>query len=183
MESIINGFPNYIITDDGRVFSLNYLGISGNKKELSLRHRNDGYINVCLSKNNKKYMRFIHRLVAEAFIPNPYNFPQVNHKDGDKSNNNISNLEWCTQSDNIKHSYSSGIRIDNKEHLNKICKLAIDKMSIGVCKIDNNGNIIETYKSATEASKITGCCRSKITACCKGQRNMTGGWRWKYKEI
>ena len=68
-----------------------------------LTHR--GYCAIGVTKNNKHKNFSVHRLVAEAFIPNPENLPQVNHKDGNRSNNNVLNLEWCTCSQNLKHSF------------------------------------------------------------------------------
>ena len=68
-----------------------------------------GYLTVELRKGGHRFKARIHRLVAEAFIPNPDNLPEVNHKDGDKTNNQVSNLEWCTHSDNLKHAYRTGL--------------------------------------------------------------------------
>ena len=69
-----------------------------------------GYHEVLLSENGKTNQYRVHRLVAETFLPNPSNLPCVNHKDGNKLNNHISNLEWCTKSENIKHSYKNGLQ-------------------------------------------------------------------------
>ena len=77
--------------------------------------KNRNYLQVSLSKNNKIKIINIHRLVAKAFIPNPNNFPQVNHKDGNKMNNNANNLEWCTCSQNIQHAYNNGLMFINDE--------------------------------------------------------------------
>ena len=71
--------------------------------ELQPRPNKKGYLRVCLSKNKKKKDLYVHRLVAEAFIPNPENLPEVNHKDGDKTNNNDWNLEWTTHKNNQQH--------------------------------------------------------------------------------
>lgn len=95
-------FPGYFITEDGKIFS--------NRKynelhEMTLKEDKDGYLEIGIYKNNKRYFRRVHRLVAQTFIPNPENYSQVNHKDGNRSNNNVSNLEWCTCSQNLKHSF------------------------------------------------------------------------------
>lgn len=67
-----------------------------------------GYLNVCLRKDGKARVLKVHRLVAEAFLPNPGNKPQVNHKDGDKTNNCVQNLEWATASENVQHAVRNG---------------------------------------------------------------------------
>ena len=99
----IVGFEDYYINEEGRIF---------NKKMQELKGKwvdNTGYYQIVLRKNKKrKYVR-IHRLVALTFIPNPDNLPQVNHKDGNKLNNNIDNLEWCTNSENTQHGYDANL--------------------------------------------------------------------------
>lgn len=95
-------FPGYFITEEGKVFSSKkYKGLH----EMTLKADKDGYLEVGIYKNNKRYYRRVHRLVAETFIPNPENLPQVNHKDGNRSNNNVLNLEWCTCSQNVQHAF------------------------------------------------------------------------------
>lgn len=94
----IKALPKIKITPDGRV---------GKTKEIILKENdnNFGYKSVSLSKNCKKTRFRIHRLVAEAFLENPNNYKEVNHKDENKSNNNVNNLEWCTRSYNAKYFY------------------------------------------------------------------------------
>lgn len=94
----------YQISNYGQVKSLNYRG-SGKDKILKLQKDTYGYSKVILYKNGKAKTRMVHRLVAEAFIPNPNNLPQINHKDEDKSNNCVDNLEWCSAKYN--NSYGS----------------------------------------------------------------------------
>ena len=110
---------------------------------------NRGYYIVQLSKNNKVKNFSVHRLVAEAFIPNPNNFPQVNHKDEDKSNNRVSNLEWMTLKRNINY----GTR--NK-------RMALTKGK-NVKAFDDDGNFIMWFCSIAVAEKITGI--SDISRC------------------
>ena len=88
----------YLIYSDGRVFSLR------KGKFLTPRLSMDGYERVCLCDNAKRYEYRVHRLVAENFIDNPYNLPQVNHKDFNRRNNELQNLEWCTNYDNVRYS-------------------------------------------------------------------------------
>ena len=99
----IKDFPDYYVTDTGDVYSRNYhkTGRVKKLKPLPVAH---GYLTVRLRKDNKTYAKHIHRLVAEAFVPNPENKPEVNHKDGNKQNNCASNLEFVTHLQNIVHS-------------------------------------------------------------------------------
>lgn len=98
----INGYPNYRIREDGYVIMTN-----GRIKSTSLTNKE--YKRVTLSNNGNKKSFSIHRLVATAFITNPNNLPEVNHKDGNKLNNYYTNLEWSTSKDNIKHSFNNGL--------------------------------------------------------------------------
>ena len=93
----IKGFPDYFVTEDGRVFSTK----KGELRELKLC--GTGYKHVTLINGQRKYPS-VHRLVAEAYIPNPDNLPEVNHIDENKLNNNVDNLEWVTRSQNNRHS-------------------------------------------------------------------------------
>lgn len=97
MKKQIENYDNYFIYDDGSVFNIT------TNKMLNGSIGEHGYRYYRLSKNNKKKMFYAHRLVAETFIPNPDNLPVVNHKDGNKLNNNIDNLEWTTYSENTQH--------------------------------------------------------------------------------
>lgn len=113
----IPGFEGmYIVSNYGEVKGLQRLKITNKNGRLTtvfekyLKPYKGGkkgnYLRVCLSKNNKKYIRVIHRLVAELFIQNPNNKPAVNHIDGNTYNNNVLNLEWCTNSENMFHHYA-----------------------------------------------------------------------------
>ena len=99
----IDNFPGYFITKEGKVFSKGHK--YNDLHEMTLKQDKDGYLEVGIYKDGKRYFKRVHRLVAQSFIPNPENYPQVNHKDGNKNNNDVSNLEWCTCSHNLKHSF------------------------------------------------------------------------------
>lgn len=98
----IKGFENYLISKNGEVYSLK------TRKFLKF-HDRKGYLGFAISVNNKRKDLALHRMLAETFIPNPNNLPQVNHKDGNKQNNDLLNLEWCTCSYNVQHAYDNGL--------------------------------------------------------------------------
>ena len=150
----------YQVSDKGRVQSLNY----GNTGTIALLRpiKIYGYLRVRLYKNNKYKNFYVHRLVAEAFIPNQKNKPDVNHKDGDKQNNTSTNLEWCTEKENTAHA------IKNK--LFNIC--------VPVNQYDKQHNLIRQWKSQAEAFKELGI--KHISCCCKGKRKTAGGYIWEY---
>ena len=127
----IKGYEGlYEISNLGNVKSLsrmkiNNRGYQKTKERIAkpVKH-NSEYYRVSLTNNNHERKYFsIHRLVAEAFLPNPDNLPQVNHKDGNKTNNKVENLEWCSRSYNLQHAYDNGL----KPTLKKLC-IEIDKL-------------------------------------------------------
>lgn len=145
--------------------------------------KNDGYLAVHLSHKNKAQMVFIHRLVAEAFIPNPQNLPVVNHIDGNKANPSVENLEWVSFSENSNHAYRTGL-----SHVSDKCKMAVSKVaaengrkttSLLVVQLDNDNKIIQKYPSIREAERSTGIPRSNIRRACKRDGYRAGGYKWK----
>jgi len=99
---------NYIVSSDGKVYSANDGGPSYYHKEISQRLNKDGYLQVTVGLDGHRTQYRVHRMVAEAFIPNPDNLPEVNHKDYDRTNNNVDNLEWSTHADNVAYSAGTG---------------------------------------------------------------------------
>lgn len=142
-----------------------------------------GYPIVTLCKDGTTSTKTIHRLVAESFIDNSNNLPQVNHIDGNKQNNFITNLEWVTISQNIIHSYKKGLRnypIGNKN--NRYGKLGRKhNKSKAVIQYDKNLNIIAKYGSEREAERITGIRQSSIGCCCRNTQKTAGGYIWKFE--
>lgn len=103
-------YHGYLVTPEGVVYSRK----PGCDHPLAQSISDRGYPRVYLQINGKKKVMKIHRLVAELFVPNPDNKREVNHKDGNKRNNNADNLEWCTRSENLKHAYRTGLRKSRK---------------------------------------------------------------------
>lgn len=146
----------YQVSNLGRVRSLNY---RQTKRRKILKSLNKEYKSVGLYKDNKSKMLAIHRLVAEAFIPNIDNLPCVNHIDKDKHNNNANNLEWCTCQYNTQYS-----------------------KAIPVIQYDLQDNYIQEFVSSAEAQRKTKIGRNHICECCKGKRKTAGGYVWRYKD-
>ena len=122
----IEGFEDYEVSDSGTIKHSAFTTTDGrNKPECILKGipDKDGYTQVRLWKNGKGHTKKIHRLVAEAFIPNPNRLPCVNHKDGCKHNNSLENLEWCDHSQNMVHAYAYGLRKAHKGESNSQHKL------------------------------------------------------------
>lgn len=134
-----------------------------------------GYEQVILQKNGKSKHYQVHRLIAQSFIPNPENKPQVNHINGIKTDNRLENLEWCTQRENQIHAYKTGLQ--------KSLKGIENIMSKPVIRIDFLGNVLEEYGSTMEAERKTGIYHSNISKCCKGILKKAGGYYWKFKEL
>jgi Tol biopolymer transport system component len=114
-----------------------------------------GYLTV----NIKQKTTLVHRLIAETFISNPENKPQVNHIDGDKTNNNINNLEWTTNEQNMKHSWKIGLR---------------DNMYTKVIQYDLDGNFIKEWNNIKEIKTKLNIRHSSIWACCTGKYKTAG---------
>ena len=165
----------YQVSNLGRVKSLHYN--KTNKERLLTLGDFRGYLHVGLSKYSHKKMFYIHRLVAQAFIENPYNFPQVNHKDEDKTNNCVDNLEWCTAKYNSNYGTSRERMLITKKLRNK--KTAPKE----VLQFTKDGKFVKEYCSTHEAYMQTNINRSQILYCCKNRKGYetAGGYIWKYK--
>ena len=132
---------------------------------------NTGYRVFTCRYKNKHFTCSIHRLLAIKYIPNPNNYPIINHIDGNKSNNSLDNLEWCSYSHNTKEAVRLGLTNNNNNHRPYKKVIQINK---------DTKEIIKIYNSIIEASKELKIDDSSITNCCKGRYKTSGGYIWKY---
>ena len=147
----------YEVSDLGRVRSLDY---NRTRKTKIMKTRNDGrgYLQVQFYKDGISKKMKVHRLVADAFIPNPNNLETVNHKDEDKTNNTVSNLEWMSREDNNIYSKARQVQMLNKQ----------------------TGELLAIFPSTHEAERVTGIYHSHISKCCNGKLKSSGGYIWRY---
>lgn len=162
----VKEYPNYQVSHKGNIRSLNY-NRTGVVKNMIPKPDKWGYLICVLRNKNGKKTLHIHRLISDVFIPNPNRLSQINHIDGDKNNNSINNLEWCSQSYNMNHAY--------KNFLNPRQK--------GVVQKNSNGNVLNVFRSAHEASRVTGINRGNISNCCIGNTSHAGGYIWEYATL
>ena len=177
MMKEIKGFPNYFVTENGDVYSGNY-NRTGRIKKLKPKSDKDGYLRLDLWADKKHRTVRVHRLVAEAFIPNPENKPQVNHKNGIKYDNRAENLEFVTASENVKHAY---VVLDRKRPQVWLEKFGKDNPKSKIVLQIKDNKIIAEFYGASEAAWQTGVSRSGICFCCEKKRHCAGGYQWKYK--
>ena len=152
----------YMISNFGNVKSLTRNGTLGGAIKIIEKHN---YLRVRLWKNKVVRTLFVHRLVAQAFVPNPLNKPQVNHKDGNKKNNYFENLEWCSASENMVHAYKNGLVKTRPIHQIK------------------DGKIVNTFLNIHRASVETKIQYSSIYNCANGILKQAGGYDWRYADV
>lgn len=156
----IKGYAGmYQIASDGRIYSP--------KGRKATEITNTGYERVSLWKDGKGKHFFVHRLVALAFIPNPNGYEYVNHKDGNKRNNNMDNLEWCSASQNMKHAYEHNL---------------LNIKTTRVVQLNKSFEKIKEWESIKEACDSLGLNHANIVTVCgqKTNRKLCGGFIWRY---
>ena len=177
MGVAVKNYPMYEVNEDGSVFS------RYTNKTLKTNVSRTGYHTVELFNKEGSKRLLVHRIVAEAFLPNPFGLPQVNHKDEDKGNNAVSNLEWCTAKYNMNYGHMGKIRHTLIDYTKPVYKEVGNRLK-DVCRIPVNqilqGKIIASFASEAEAFKITGI--RHISEVCTGKRKSAGGYTWQYRK-
>ena len=156
-KSVVDYEGLYEVSNHGNVRSLHK-----ETKELSIANSKRGYRVVSLYKDGNATMKNVHQLVAQAFIPNPENKPCINHKDFNRLNNYVENLEWCTYAENNLHSIEEG------------------KRGKTVIQLTRDGEFIEQFDSIKRAESHTGIASQNIGKVCKGEREFAGKYKWEY---
>ena len=149
------------------LYQVSNYGNIKNSKNIIMKQQTtkDGYFSVALSKNNKQKRYQAHRIVAIAFIDNKCQYPEINHKDENKKNNYVSNLEWCTKEYN--RYYGTGQARNNTKKLKPVNQI-------------KDGHIVKWYDSAKSAEIKTGINKQHIGDCCRGKRKTAGGYNWRF---
>lgn len=164
---------NYAVNENGEVKN------SKTNKLLKQSQHKNGYMSVSIKITSGSYKQYyVHRLVAEAFLSNPDNLTDVNHKDYNKQNNSVDNLEWCSRSDNLKHSYNYENRNKNREYAKELAAKNHEKMKIKVIQRTLSGKFIAEYNSMREAEEKTGIPMQNISSVASGKRRSAGGYIW-----
>lgn len=168
----ITGYEGlYQVSNLGRVKSTQYHN-GTYERILKPSKGKNGYLSVALYKDKKCKWHLVHRLVAQAFLDNPDNLSQINHKDECKTNNIVDNLEWCSASYNLN--YNDGRKRRAEKQIN-------GKRSKTVYQYSLNGEFVKEWKSLMEIKRSMGFSVGNIGQCCLGKRKTSYGYRWCYK--
>lgn len=176
MEVIIEEFPEYKINTNGEVFSRykykTSIVIDEWRPLVIVLDKGTGYFLVTMINATTKVRKnqFIHRLLAKSFLPNPENKPHVNHIDGNKQNNTLSNLEWATSKENSQHAVNMGLT--TYDH----CIKMVDQVDLVT------GELLATFVSMKEAYDVTRVQHQNISKVCRGLREHAGGFFWRYSQ-
>lgn len=159
----------YEVSNTGEIRSIARKGTRGGILTQSTSNQKH-YAHVLLTKGCKCKTTSVHRIVAQAWLPNPEHKDQVNHIDGNKLNNNVENLEWATAYENIRHAFRTGL---------KDMSAAIEANKRKVAAI-TRGKIVAIYDSVQDAERATGASNQNIIKVCQGKRKHAGGFEWCY---
>lgn len=205
-EYIPNTDNMYKVSNKGRIISFH----KGREHYLNPSVTKKGYARVSICFCNGKRQVFVHCIVAEVFLENPYGYKEINHKDGNKLNNNVDNLEYCSSKYNSWHKYNvlgyfmsdeakkklsewhTGRTLSDKTKIKmslghigkKRSKESVAKTALGkmkkVIQMNQNMDIIGMFNSVKEASDITGACKSEISSVCNGRKKTANGFIWRF---
>lgn len=159
----IKDFDNYMVSTNGEIMSKSRNGTKGGIIKPFFDRKENGYLKVHLYKNGKQYQPFVHRIVAETFIPKIDGKNEVNHINGNKKDNRVENLQWCSRSENMLHANEKGL----------IGRKRVVQMK--------NGTIIKIYPNCHRASKETGIFYAMLYWCLNGVFHSAGGYEWYYE--
>ena len=176
--AVIKDFPNYMVNKFGQVYTMRSDKILQPLKSI------EGYVCYALTKDKKRYNVNVHKLVAEAFIPNPENKTSVLHIDGDKTNNVWTNLKWGYRSDSesfLAAKVRNGLNRKGKKNP-KLSKTLRERYGVKVNQYTLDGEFIARYNSLVEASQIINKRSHGIGDCCRGRIKSSGGFIWKYAD-
>ena len=178
----IENYENYQVSNFGRIKSLERIDNNNHLvKERILKQSTNkyGYQQVHLCRDGKQKMLYVHRLVAMAFIDNPNNYEQVNHKDENKCNNHVDNLEWCDCKYNCN--YGSFIEKHSGENNPMYGKLGKDNPNAKqIIQLTLGGDCIKLWDSMMDIKRTLGYNQGNIGSCCRGERKSAHGYKWCY---
>ena len=174
----IKGYEGlYQVSNLGRIKRLSFLHGKSKKiikKEKILKpiiNKRNGYVYCGLSDNGTKSIR-LHKLVLNTFNPCDDEKMQVNHINGNKQDNRLENLEWCTCKENINHAYKIGLKEGRRDKNNTLSKK--------VAQYDIEGKLINIWESTMQIQRSLGYSNTSISQCCNGRRDITHGYKWRY---
>ena len=171
----------YQISNLGNIRKMRFINnITNKEKQFNIKPQinNSGYYRVMLFKNGNYKNKLLHRIVAETFINNPDKKNQVNHKDGNKLNNCVQNLEWCSQSENMKHAYKN--KLAKSYATGKFGANSLKAKKVNMLD-KKTKQTIKTFGSLIDAAKYIGVNKScHIVSCCKGRLKTAYGYKWEY---
>ncbi len=151
-----------------------------NGKKIKLYSRKDGYMSVSLCKNAKQKTFQVHRVVADAFVPNPDGLETVDHINGDKKDNRSENLQRMSGRDNIlKYWISKGYKVENRKYIRNSGRKRGETRRIKVSQFSKDGILIETFISLMDAERKTGIGSGRISQCMNGKKPSAGGYVWR----
>ena len=188
MEEIwknIEGYPNYQVSNMGRIKRLSTGYYRRTEKILKPQLQNNGYLHIKLSQKDKTKCILVHRLVAQVFIPNPNNLPQVNHINEDKTDNRVENLEWCTQKYNINYGNGISKRVKtNKENgtYKKIGEINSKIRSKSILQFSKDNSFIRRWDCIMDVQRELGYDNKQICSCLKNRQKTAKGVKWVYAD-